>query len=72
MDVSKQSHVQRVCGTYGSRADHVIVRDDAQLPPAVYHGQETEMVVLQPLLRQRAQAELVEKVISQQQFLSCF
>ena len=55
----------------GSRADHVVVRHNAQGAPAVDHGQQREMVVGQGRGRRvgvlgRAEAELVEHVVAEE------
>jgi hypothetical protein len=47
----------------------MVVRDDAQLPPAVDHGQKTQVVVAHLLRRLLAEAELVEQLIVQQQLV---
>jgi hypothetical protein len=58
--------------THRCRADHVIIRYDSQLPPTIHDSQQTEVVVLQLLLRHRPQAELIQQVIAQQQLLAFF
>lgn len=55
----------------GSRADHVVVGDDAQSAPAVDHGKQREMVVGQGRGRRAAvlglaEAELVEHVVAEE------
>lgn len=48
----------------------MVVRHDAQLPPAIHDGQQTEVVVLQLALRHLPQAEPVQQVVPQQQLLA--
>lgn len=50
----------------------MIVRHDSQLPPTIYNSQQTEVVVLQLLLRHLAQTKFVQQIIAQQQLLTFF
>lgn len=52
--------------TYRCRANHMIVRHNPQLPPAVHHSEQTEMVVAHFLCRLLAKAELVKQLIMQE------
>lgn len=47
----------------------MIIWHNAQLPPAIHHGKKTEMVVADFLRRLLTQAELIEKLVVQQQFI---
>lgn len=47
----------------------MVVWDNAQLPPAIHHGEETEVVVLDPLCGLLAQAEAVQEFVFQQQLV---
>lgn len=55
--------------TYWSRTDHMIIRDNAQSPPTIDHGQQTQMIVGCPLLRYFPQRKSIQDLVSQQQLL---
>ncbi len=47
----------------------MVVGIDAELAPAVRHGEEAQMVVFEALLRDLAEAEAIEDIVFEQQFL---
>lgn len=47
----------------------MVIRHDTELPPAICHGEETEVVVLELLFWVHAETKLIEQVVSQQQLV---
>ena len=48
----------------------MVIRHDTQFPPAINHGQQTEVIVLDPLGWFLAQTEAIEQLIIEQQLLA--
>lgn len=55
---------------YGCRANHMIIRHNLQLPPAIHHSQQAQMIIRLPLCGGIAQTEPIKHFIPQQQLCS--